>query len=148
MHLGLTLNMNLSSIGADIWHRTTRILDGSLPNRGKRVVFLASLAANLGTASSFTKETRIKLNRVMCLASGDSALVVPFELSRVIWRGKSGVEIFHFDPKAAPLTQDMIEQMASSVVKAMPSWLHYDINEKIQSDVSTLLRHRMEVFGF
>lgn len=140
--------MTLSSISARLWLRTTRVLDGSLPNRGKRVIFLASLAASLGVTGSFDKETRSKLNRVMQLASGDSALVVPFELSRVIWHSKSGTEIFYFDPTSSELTQDMIQKMASHVIKTMPSWLQYGAPQDIEKDVGLLLQNRSTIFGF
>lgn len=138
----------LSGLRAGIRARTVKALDCSLPNRGKRVVFLASLAASLGAGSSFDKQTRGKLNRVMQLAKGDSALVVPFELSKVIWRGMTGVEIFHYDPKADPLTGDMIEQMAQHAIRTMPEWLRYSNGDVMAKDVGQLLRARGEVFGF
>lgn len=140
--------MRLLTINAGLRQRCAGLLDAVLHKRGKRIVFLASLAASVGPTTSFTKETRVKLNRVMHLAKGDSALVFPFELSKVIWHGKSGVEIFHFDPTANPLTTDMIEQMAHNAVMTMPRWLQYGDFSEIAQDVGRLLRSRHEVFGF
>jgi hypothetical protein len=123
-------------------------LQQNLNSRGKRIVFLASLAAQVSNANHFDKETRHKLNELMQLARGDTALVLPYELSAVIWEGKSGKEIFHVDPATGELTQDSIQQMTRSVVAAMPEWLRYGAPDQIEQDVGKLLENRNAVFGF
>lgn len=136
------------SLTAVLWQRTTSVLDSVLSQRGKRVVFLASLAARLGSTHRFDKQTRQKLNTIMKLVHGESALLLPYELSAVIWHGKSGVEIFHFDPKRRDLSQEQICQMTQSVVNSMPAWLRYGENTEIEQDIVRLLHNRTQVFGF
>lgn len=120
----------------------------ALPPRGKRLVFLVSLSSRLNQAEQFDKETRQKLNQVMCLAAGDNSLVLPYELREVIWRGKSGTEIFRFDPTSPELPQETIHSMAKNVLDSMPDWLRYDDIEHITQDVIKLLGSRQQVFGF
>lgn len=125
-----------------------RTLAATLPPRGKRLVFLVSLASRLNAAERFDEETRHKLNQVLQLAAGDGALVLPYELREVIWHGKTGKEIFQVDPKSPQLSSDEILQMAKSAIDSMPSWLRYGDSEEINQDIARLLQNRQTVFGF
>ena len=140
--------MTRTEIKASLRMRFTRYLEAKLHNRGKRLMFLASLAARLHISGQFDKVTRDKLNQVMQLSKGSASLVVPFELSKVIWHGKTAVEIFHYDPANTPLTEEVIEKMTQSAISSTPAWLRYGDNSEMAKDVSKLLHNRGLVFGF
>jgi hypothetical protein len=140
--------MFLARMLASVQVRAAAALQSVLPVRSKRMVFLASLAQRLSNQSHFDKATRQKLNTVMQLAHGEDSLLLPMELSEVIWQGKKGAEIFRFDPAQVPITQENIKEMTQSVLQAMPQWLRYGEEPEIERDVATLFENRKSVFGF
>lgn len=138
--------MTLSGISDWIHSFFTSMLNHYLPNRTKRLVFLASLTARLKETQSPDTETISKLNRAMELAKSDSAIKLPYELSRAIWHGKTSYQIFNADISQESLHPIRVKEMSTSVLLAMPSWLRYGSDTDMEQDVSKLLDRRSMVF--
>lgn len=139
--------MTLSGMNGAVRNSLQGFLQAHLPNRTKRMVFLASLTARLKGSQPFDNETLEKLNRVMELAKADSALKLPYELSRAIWRGKTPYEILKTDVTEGSFSNVRIKEMSASIISAMPDWLRYGDHKDIEQDVERLLDHKSLVFG-
>lgn len=132
----------LSSI---IRARFVSLLDKHLPSRTKRLIFMASFSARLQEATVFDNETLYKLNRLLVLSSSDSSLKLPIHLSKAIWNGKTAVDICSDNVCEGQLNKERIKRVAQCVIKAMPAWLRYGDNSKIEQDVERLLDNRSVV---
>ena len=116
-----------------------------LPNRTKRLVFLASLTARLKNSDFFDAETLKKLNLVMALASNDAAIELPVCLNKVIWHDQSACKILSINnvccesQNKIEIETSNIKSMAASVMSVMPDWLSYGERKDIQNDVEQLL---------
>jgi hypothetical protein len=139
--------MTLSGMNGAIRKGVVSLLRDHLPNRTKRLVFLASLAARLKGSDTFDSETLHKLNRVMELGKTDSALKLPYELSRAIWQGKTSYEILDLDFTSSSFNQARKEEMSQRIINAMPSWLRYGSDKDIFVDVNHLLDNKSLVLG-
>lgn len=126
-----------------------------LSGKTKRMVFLASLSARLKSESfkgsmSFADddETLAKLNEVMVLAHRPSAAKLPVALSKVIWQDQTVEQITQEDVRTSkPFTKEHLQKISARVLDAMPSWLRYDSDPVIKSDVTKLLENRSVVLG-
>jgi hypothetical protein len=135
--------------------RLASILEKHLSGKTKRLVFLASFSARLKSESmtdnmSFADddETLAKLNEVMVLAHSPVAAKFPVALSKVIWQGQTVEQITKEDVRTSkPITKERLQQISAAVLDAMPSWLRYDSDPVIESDVTKLLEHRGLVLG-
>lgn len=126
----------------------TGFLSKHLPERTKRLVFLASFSARLKGETVYDKETFSKLNQVMALVSEDSAMKLPVHLSKVIWHGRDVADITHADVRTSTtLTKERLQTIATSVLEAMPKWLRYDSDPAIANDIMKLLNNRNVVLG-
>jgi hypothetical protein len=107
-----------------------RILGQFLPDRTKRMMFLASFSA------------RVKDSPVMDIEVSESALKLPIHLSHAIWRGRSFVDICG-EPEILEgrITPDRVQSASRKAVLEMPSWLRYSKIEEIERDVKLLLVH-------
>lgn len=124
------------------------LLNKKLPTKTKRQVFLVSFAALLKGATTYDKETFSKLNRVLALSeSGETALAVPVILSKVIWNGKTPLEVCKENVMEGSFNADRISQIVSNILNSMPRWLHYGSSEDIEKDVSVLLKDRIALLG-
>lgn len=121
-------------------------LSKHLSNRIKRTIFLASFWARVKDDEQIHPAMLKKLNDVMVLSNTEEALMVPVQLSRVIWNGRTSTEICRTDVLEKVLSEDQIRSAASSVNLTMPTWLKYAEKDKIESDIKTLLGHRSLVF--
>lgn len=139
--------MTLSGMNGAVRKGFQGFLQAHLPKRTKRMVFLASLTARLKGSQPFDNETLEKLNRVMELAKTDSALKLPYELSRAIWHGKNPYEILKTDITEGSFSNVRIKEMSASIINAMPDWLRYGDNQDIEQDVERLLDHKSLVFA-
>lgn len=124
------------------------LLNKKLPTKTKRQVFLVSFAALLKGATTYDQETFSKLNRVLALSeSGDSALAVPVILSKVIWNGKTSIEVCQENVLEGSFTSDRISHIVSNILNIMPKWLHYGATEEIEKDVAVILKDRIALLG-
>jgi hypothetical protein len=119
-----------------------RILGQFLPDRTKRMMFLASFSARVKDSPVMDIEVMKKLNRVLTLSSSESALKLPIHLSHAIWRGRSFVDICG-EPEILEgrITPDRVQSASRKAVLEMPSWLRYSKIEEIERDVKLLLVH-------
>ncbi len=134
----------MSSLSAGIKSRITGMLDRYLPSRTKRLMFLASLSARLKDSSSLDGATLSRLNEVMNLSAShnEKGMQVPVILSRAIWDGKTVYQLCDDYVSEGKLDQQRVHRIASKVVDASPSWLHYAGKDVIERDVQTLLDNR------
>ena len=131
-------------IGIKIRNSFTKMLNLHLPKRTKRLVFLASLTARLKGSSAFDDKTFNKLNQIMCLASSDSALKLPVQLSKVIWQGRTQFDIRNEAENIGAFSTDCIARITNKALKLMPDWLRYDDDLEIEKDIETLF-HNSEI---
>lgn len=125
------------------------LLDEMLPKKTKRQVFLISFAALLKGATTYDRETFQKLNRVLDLAEGgDAKALAPGAiLSRVIWNGKTPIEVCGEDVKAGSFTADRLARVVGSILSFMPKFLMYGDTQEIEKDVSVILQDRIGLLG-
>lgn len=115
-----------------------------LPVRTKRLMFLASFAAQLKEPKEMSGELLHKLNKVLSLSADDNALKFPVHLSHAIWRNRpleAGV-------KQSLKTSDIrprAQAVARKVIAAMPACLRYGDEAEMSQDVENLLRNWQHV---
>lgn len=139
--------MILSTITGAIRGSFADFLTETLPIRTKRLVFVASLTARLKDADAVDSETLKKLNQVMALANSASALKLPIQLSKVIWRGRKSIDILKDVMVDSAGTTDTIGKKLTDAVDAMPAWLRYAEACDMEQDVRQLLENRSELLG-
>ena len=118
-----------------------------LPNRIKRLTFLASLAAVAKNTKEPNQEMIQKLNNLLGLAStGDAALKLPISVSSLIWSNKDvvGGDIYLLSNSnnSAPYNLESAER----IVAALPTWFLYDEKENIVHDILELFTSCEEMF--
>lgn len=122
-----------------IKHGVVRFFGARLPDRMKRLVYLASLGAYIKGSTSLDDATISKLNKVMALGSNDKALKLPVLLSKAIWDGKV-TPLPHDVYMEHQLGAATVEKvMAHAAVAGTPKWLRYGEEQLIQNDVEKLL---------
>jgi hypothetical protein len=124
--------------------RFSTLLDRHLPERTKRLLFLASFSAQLKAPQEFNGEMLHKLNKMLELSTDDAALKFPIHISHAIWRNRPlelGVRI---DSKALP-DQTEVRGIGLRIVSAMPKWLRYGDECKMLHDVERLLHNWQQV---
>lgn len=113
-----------------------------IPERTRRLVFLASLAVYVNELETFNNETLRKLNTVMNLCNEDSAMELPIYLSHSIWKGKTAYDIFNDQIEIIQnLDKDRIRDMSVHAANSMPEWLQYGTSTEIIRDVEKLLNN-------
>lgn len=137
-------------IGTAIRSMAAAALSKHLPDRTKKLMFLASLGARLSKRTTFDQGTLHKLNKVMDLCSDDSALKLPVQISQAIWKGDKGVEVLRPDQNIAEMSEEQLEKAVDQLMKASPVWLRYsttDSPDEIRQDIKTLLLNREILIG-
>jgi hypothetical protein len=136
-----------SSMNTVIKSYFTGILN-ELPSRTKRSIFLVSLTARLKPQDKVDNEIFSKLNLAMKLSKHDSALKLPYELSRAIWRGKEPYEILGREEVVVSSEKARVENLITRIINAMPTWLQYAERSAIAKDVEELLANKSLGFSF
>jgi hypothetical protein len=111
-----------------------------LPERTKRLMFLASFSAQLKDPKEMNGELLHKLNVLLSLSVDDNALKLPVHLSHAIWRNRPLEPGVRLSLKAESL-QDRAYSISRKVVAAMPSWLRYGDDASMSKDVVDLLHN-------
>ena len=113
-----------------------------LPKRGKRILMLVSLHAQLVQDGVFDEETLKKLNESMHLADSEEALSYPAHFHRVVW-GQDRIpdEVVtaigaHSGAQCLPYTE--AKRVSMLLVELTPAWLRYDTYENMGKDVIRL----------
>lgn len=127
----------------------TSLLEVSLSERTKRLIFLASFSARFKDQTTLDNETLVKLNKVMVLCSTEAAINLPVHLSRAIWRGRTVYDIVADNQVllSSPFSKERLQQLSARVLESMPKWLRYGPDAVIQDDVGKLLQHRGMLLG-
>lgn len=115
----------------------TNMLTKNLPDRTKRLVFLASITPRVCATTTFDKPTISKLNQVMALSSQDGALELPIQLSRVIWKSDAGDSVI-YPGQGKSGTEAIVERY----LEATPKWLRYSDRKQMHDDLCRLIENR------
>lgn len=114
-----------------------------LPERTKRLMFLASLSAHLKETNQMSGEMLRKINELFGLSVDDNALKFPVHLSHAIWRNRP-LEPGVRQSLGAEDIRPRVHAMARKVIDAMPQCLRYD-EPRMERDVESLLRNWQHV---
>lgn len=120
---------------------------GKLPNRTKRLIFLASFSARVKEAQVLDNDTLKKLNEIMNIAGSEDALKLPVQLSKAIWDGQTVFAQCRPLHQQGPLQEPTMQDLVQQIKNAMPKWLHYGREGDVEADLTRLLQHKTEVFG-
>lgn len=116
-----------------------------IPDRGKRMVFLASFFASMKEGGDVDVETLAKLNRAMSLAKRDDSLGLAVQLNRAIWNGRSSKELCLDGLNQQSMTPARLRLICTNVIQAMPDWLRYGDESVIREDLVKLFATRLQV---
>lgn len=120
--------------------RLANMLDRHLPERTKRLLFLASFSAQLRDPREYDQEMLHKLNQMFELSSDDAALKLPVHLSHAIWRNRPLEPGLRLTLRSECI-QGRASTIATKVVKAMPRWLRYGDDKRMLTEITQLLRN-------
>jgi hypothetical protein len=134
----------ISDVTVGMRVRFSSMLDRHLPERTKRLLFLASFSAQLKAPQEFNREMLHKLNKMLDLSADDAALKFPIHISRAIWRNRPFDTGVRFDARALQEQTD-VRGFGMRIVSAMPKWLRYGDDSKMVCDVERLLRNWQQV---
>ncbi len=124
-----------------------QVLRGKLPPKMQRVLLIGSLSALLFTQKRSVKTTTLhKLNSVMELCNHEPALLMPMHLSKAIWRGDRGVEVFDMTQVAADNDHKVVE-LIEDIFSKIPAWLKYATDGEIKQDLRKLIEHRETILA-
>lgn len=128
-------------------NRIMRFLLGVLPNRTKRLTFLASIAAIARHSKEPDEKTIHKLNAMLGLAStGDSALKLPIYVSDLIWTNHQEIDGDLYLLSKCTGSSPFIVESAERVVSSVPEWFLYDEKEAVMADLLDLFTKNEELF--
>lgn len=117
----------------------TAILGRLLPASKKRLILFASLSARISKdKAKFNISTLHKLNEIMVLSNRDDALLLPVQLSKVIWSGDDGNVVLYPTPDNQMSEDDVVNKIMSEI----PDWLKYSNMKGIKEDLLRLLHHQ------
>jgi hypothetical protein len=118
--------------------RIAGMLDRHLPERTKRLLFLASFSGQLKDPGEFSDETLHKLNKMLDLSTDDAALRLPVHLSHAIWRNRPLEAGLRLSLKADH-AQEGVHALSTKVLEAMPKWLRYGDEPRMRREIEKLL---------
>lgn len=125
-----------------IWQAIYFFIMGLLPSRGKRIILLTTLYMQLVEKGVFHEEALAKLNRVLCLASTNEALILPSSMSTRIWDSKDLLTItnkFMQDSEGIScLAFTEAKRVSDEILDLAPSCLKYATHEEMLNDVIAL----------
>jgi hypothetical protein len=124
--------------------RFSSMLDRHLPERTKRLLFLASFSAQLKAPQEFNREMLHKLNKMLDLSADDAALKFPIHISGAIWRNRPFEAGTRIDTRTLQDQTD-VRGLGMRIVSAMPKWLRYGDDGRMLGDVERLLRNWQHV---
>lgn len=111
------------------------------PRHGRRILFITSLYFQVVRIESMKQEVVERLNRIMGLASAESALQFPIAVRNLLWRNKGLEQIIREEDLASPISHSRALDISNSVVDRMPPYLRYDDRSVMVSDVCELLHN-------
>lgn len=108
-----------------IWHGLWERSDVGF----RRMCVIASLHAQLVKCSSDDNRSICRLNERMQLVADSNAMKLPTLFGNVIWKNIPQVD-------KVDLTSD---RMVRRIIRSMPCWLNYGTQERLESDIKSLL---------
>lgn len=139
--------MNVKSFRGALAERVVGFFGAHLSARMKRLILLASVSGRLKEPETFSNETLAKLNKVMELSMRDNASMIPIQLSKAIWHGRTSKEIIQDEPAAITSAEDRLIRAAKRIYNAAPQWLRYGDEEQMTADLIKLLRLQPSVLS-
>jgi hypothetical protein len=124
-----------------------RLAIGVLPDRMKRIMYLASLMA-IAKDSNIPEEKLIsKLNKVLKLSTtNDAALKLPIFLSQLIWSNET---VFKADIETltnCDSTDALAIESADRITSSIPSWFTYSSHSNMSKDLIALFSKESRLF--
>ena len=117
-----------------------------MPERLVRILFLSSLYGRLFNVRTLDPEIYHKLNRVLEIASNDSALGMGMQFSQAFWNGRGlsviGTELNTYNQLV--LTKEAEKEIVDKIITITPKWLTYS-RESMVDDITKMIQHRQEL---
>ncbi len=95
----------------------------------RRMCVIASLHAQLVKCSSDDDSRICRLNERMQLVADSNAMKLPTLFGKVIWKNIPTVDKVNVSS----------DRMVRRIIRSMPCWLNYGTQEKLESDIRSLL---------
>lgn len=106
---------------------------------GRRVMFIASLYAQITQLERMRAEVIAKLNAVMGLKiTREAAAEFPAAVSDIVWRGTDVGYLITQELSAGTVDLRRAQALSARIVSLSPSWLRYG-NREMEADVQQLL---------
>lgn len=95
----------------------------------RRMCVMASLHAQLVRCSSHDESSINRLNEHMQLVADSNAMKLPTLFGKVIWKNVPCIDKVNLNS----------DRMVRRIIRSMPCWLDYGTEEKLESDIKSLL---------
>lgn len=106
---------------------------------GRRVMFIASLYAQITQLERMKAEVVAKLNAVMGLKlTREAAAEFPAAVSDIVWRGTDVGSLITQELSTGNVDEQRAQALSARIVSISPSWLRYGSRE-MEADVRQLL---------
>lgn len=106
---------------------------------GKRVMFIASLYAQITQLERMKAEVIAKLNAVMGLKiTREAAADFPAAVSDIVWRGTDVGSLIAQELSTGIVDEYRAQQLSARIVRISPPWFRYGPRE-MEADVKKLL---------
>ena len=138
--------MSINNAVSNTWEK---FLDGFLPNRIKRMIFLSSLMAYIQGTRNPDEEIVGKFNQLLNLSSSTRSSMVPPLMNQRIWTGivprtepvgNTGITLSNLaEVKDYKLFSHQARKVSDNIIKRTPYWLKYGSNKQIREDLVKLL---------
>jgi hypothetical protein len=142
--------MNKGTASASGFSNITKtILEKTLPDRMKRLIFISSFLAHIHKCRKSDDALISKLNELLELSGDKNALVLPMQLHDKIWSdvkldqilNNKSVRLSSFDEIASyEFLSTKLRIVSEEIVEATPAWLKYSSKTKMRSDLITLFK--------
>lgn len=115
-----------------------------IPNKGKRIIVLASLYAKLVEKGIFHKEALERINNALMIADSEEAMnLPPYVYRKVIDEGQLEEAIKELETTSEGnirLTYREAKRISSQIVDLTPIWLRYSDNKTMEKDIVNLFQ--------
>ena len=137
------------AIASFVSRKWVEFLDGFLPRRVKRMIFLSSLLAYIQGNHKPDEELVNKLNQLLHLSNSAKSAMVPPLLNERIWAdvvsrtepvGNTGIVLAKLSemPRATIVTSQA-RILSDNIIRKSPQWLRYGTTNQMRADLVKLL---------
>jgi len=121
--------------------RVLNALLSLLPDRTKRMMFVASVAGAAQEKDDLGDEVLSRLNGLMKLCSSDRAMELPVKLNKVIWNGEVVHDVNRVAQENGKASPEAMAEALAKLKDSMPAWMRYD-GDMVDADLKTLVDHK------